>query len=43
MIGPSVNLPLAALHRGDGLQRTSTPKCIATQSLTMPVEALRLL
>jgi hypothetical protein len=28
MIGPVVNLPLAAPPRGDGLQRTSTPKHI---------------
>jgi hypothetical protein len=30
MIGPVVNLPLAAPPRGAGLQRTSTPKHIAT-------------
>ncbi len=44
MIGPVVNLPLAApAPRGDSSQRTSTPKHIATWSLTMAVKALRLL
>jgi hypothetical protein len=43
MIGPVLNLHLAAPPRGDGLQRTGTPKHIATQSLTMAVKALRLL
>jgi hypothetical protein len=38
-----VNLPLAAPPRGAGLQRTSTPKHIATWSLTSAVKALRLL
>jgi hypothetical protein len=42
IIGPVLNLHLAAPPRGDGLQRTSTPKNIATQSSIMAVKALRL-
>jgi hypothetical protein len=43
IIGPVLNLHLAAPPRGDGSWRTSTPKNIVTQSLTMAVKALRLL
>jgi hypothetical protein len=43
MIAPILNLHLAAPPRGDCLQRTSTPKHIATQTSTMAVKALRLL
>jgi hypothetical protein len=42
MIGPVVNLPLAAPPNGDG-SRISSSKCIMEWSLTMAVKALRLL
>jgi hypothetical protein len=43
IIEPVLNLYLVAPSRWDGLQRTSTPKNIVTQSLTITVKALRLL